>query len=119
MVLETVNGNINLKYASFEEGNFSTVNGGIFIHGLKVDSQNSSLKAETINGSVKIELGEENVGVYYKLKTVAGKCSVNLPEAFYETKKGNYLKGSTKNYTKGEKNLEVHADSISGNITLE
>lgn len=119
MILETVNGDITVKNMSFEKGRLSTVNGGVFVEDLKVNSPNSLLKVETTNGSVRINLGEENVEVSYELKTAAGKCNVDLPDALHEAKKWNYLKGSTRNYGKSEKNLKVYVDVVNGSITLE
>lgn len=109
LVLETVNGIIVLENVAFEVGEFSTVNGRISLEDLKVNPGNSMLKAEVTNGVINIELGGEDIEVSYELEATAGKCNVDLTEAMHEMKKWNYLKGSTRNYGKGAKNLEVHA----------
>ncbi|TCO66946.1 DUF4097 family beta strand repeat-containing protein [Caldanaerobacter subterraneus] len=119
VALKSINSDVDLKDVCLEEADISTVNGDVSIHNLKVDLQKVFLKIDTINGDVEVKLEDKNVGVYYKLKTIAGDCSINLPGTSQATRNRHYLKGNTKNYRESEKKLEIHVNSVSGDITLE
>ncbi|MGB9780018.1 DUF4097 family beta strand repeat-containing protein [Caldanaerobacter sp.] len=117
--IKNVNSDVNLKHVYLEEANISTVNGDISIYNIKMNLPKAFVKIDTINGDVKVRLEDENLGVNYKLKTITGDCSVNLPGVSQTIKNKHYLKGSTKNFKEAEKKVEIQINSINGDITLE
>jgi DUF4097 and DUF4098 domain-containing protein YvlB len=117
--IKNVNSDVSLGDSYLEEVNISTVNGDISIYNIKVDSPRVFVKLSTINGDVRVKLEEDGLGIKYKLKTITGDCSINLPGIFPPIKNKHYLKGSTRNFREAEKKIEIQISSINGDITLE
>lgn len=108
---ETVNGSLNVSGLAGDV-NLSTVNGSIEAEFARLDGQ-QTVKAETVNGRVTINL-PENADVRISADSLNG--SINASDFGIETEKG--FIGSDLNGAIGSGSARLNIDTVNGSIKI-